>query len=51
MVLSRYESDEERWKALMIKAQGGDESAYRQLLHELATVTRAFLIARFGFLS
>jgi RNA polymerase sigma-70 factor (ECF subfamily) len=42
------ESDENRWSALMAAAQSGDETAYRQLLEELAEVVRNFLLSRFG---
>ena len=42
------ESDEHRWTSLMESAQAGDESAYRQLLEELATVIQKFLHSRFG---
>ena len=42
------ESDEQRWSALMVSAQSGNESDYRQLLEELADVVRRFLRSRFG---
>ena len=42
------ESDELRWSALMVSAQAGDESDYRQLLEELAIVIHKFLRSRFG---
>ncbi len=42
------ESDEHRWSELMVSAQSGDESDYRQLLQEIATVIHAFLRRRFG---
>ena len=42
------ESDERRWSALMVNAQAGDESDYRQLLKELAQVIQRFLRSRFG---
>lgn len=47
--MTRYETDEKRWKALIVEAQAGNEDAYRILLRELASVTRAFLISRFGY--
>jgi RNA polymerase sigma-70 factor (ECF subfamily) len=43
-----WESDEERWSALMVSAQSGNESDYRQLLGELAEVVERFLRNRFG---
>jgi len=43
-----YESDEHRWSALMVNAQAGNESDYRQLLKELAIVIQKFLRSRFG---
>jgi RNA polymerase sigma-70 factor (ECF subfamily) len=42
------ESDEHRWSALMVNAQAGNESDYRQLLKELANVIQKFLRSRFG---
>jgi RNA polymerase sigma-70 factor (ECF subfamily) len=42
------ESDEQRWSALMVSAQGGNESDYRQLLGELSSVAQGFLRNRFG---
>ncbi len=42
------ESDEKRWSALMVSAQSGNESDYRQLLGELAVVVQRFLRSRFG---
>ena len=42
------ESDEHRWSALMVSAQAGDESDYRQLLQELAKAIQKFLRSRFG---
>ena len=44
-----HESDEQRWSALMVSAQAGNESDYRQLLQELAIVIQKFLRRRFGF--
>ena len=41
-------SDEHRWSALMVSAQAGDESDYRQLLQELAKAIQKFLRSRFG---
>lgn len=42
------ERDEQRWSGLMIGAQAGNESDYRQLLNELADVIERFLRSRFG---
>ena len=42
------ESDEYRWSALMVNAQAGDDSDYRQLLEELANAIERFLRSRFG---
>jgi RNA polymerase sigma-70 factor (ECF subfamily) len=42
------ESDEHRWSTLMVSAQAGNESDYRQLLKELANVIQKFLRSRFG---
>jgi len=42
------ESDEQRWSALMVSAQAGNESDYRQLLKELVNVIHNFLRRRFG---
>jgi RNA polymerase sigma-70 factor (ECF subfamily) len=42
------ESDEQRWSALMVSAQEGNESDYRQLLGELSGVAQGFLRNRFG---
>ena len=42
------ESDEQRWSALMLSAQSGNESDYRQLLGELAEAVKRFLRSRFG---
>jgi RNA polymerase sigma-70 factor (ECF subfamily) len=44
-----HESDEQRWSALMVSAQAGNESDYRQLLQELAIVIQKFLRSRFGY--
>ena len=41
-------SDENRWSALMVNAQAGNESDYRQLLKELTGVIHNFLRRRFG---
>lgn len=41
-------SDEHRWSTLMVSAQAGDSSDYRQLLKELAGVIQKFLRSRFG---
>ena len=43
-----HESDEHRWSALMVSAQAGNGSDYRQLLEELAQVIHKFLGHRFG---
>jgi RNA polymerase sigma-70 factor (ECF subfamily) len=42
------ENDEHRWSSLMVSAQAGNESDYRQLLQELAGVIQSFLRSRFG---
>ena len=42
------ESSEQRWSALMVNAQAGNESDYRQLLEELSRVIHKFLLNRFG---
>jgi RNA polymerase sigma-70 factor (ECF subfamily) len=42
------ESDENRWSALMVSAQSGNQPHYRQLLGELTIVIQKFLCARFG---
>jgi RNA polymerase sigma-70 factor (ECF subfamily) len=47
-ILADYKTDEIRWRAMLIRAQSGDEAIYRLLLIELASVTRAFLLSRFG---
>jgi RNA polymerase sigma-70 factor, ECF subfamily len=44
----RKEQDEQRWSALMSRAQGGDELAYQSLLNELGTVIQRYLQGRFG---
>lgn len=41
-------SDEHRWSTLMVHAQAGNESDYRQLLKELTIVIQKFLRSRFG---
>ena len=43
-----WESDEERWSALMVSAQSGNEADYRRLLAELAEAIEGFLRSRFG---
>lgn len=40
--------DELRWSSLMVGAQAGNESEYRQLLEELSGVIHNFLRSRFG---
>ncbi len=47
-ILADYNNDEIRWRAMVIQTQSGDEAVYRLLLIELASVTRAFLLSRFG---
>ena len=42
------EADEQRWSALMVSAQSGNESDYRQVLGELSDVVQRFLRSRFG---
>lgn len=43
-----HDTDEQRWSELMINAQAGSESDYRQLLAELTNVICVFLRSRFG---
>ena len=43
-----HETDEHRWSELMVNAQLGNESDYRQLLAELTNVIGVFLRSRFG---
>jgi RNA polymerase sigma-70 factor (ECF subfamily) len=45
---SRREADEGRWAELMVRAQGGDSLAYRDLLGELGDVAEAYLRRHFG---
>lgn len=40
--------DEQRWSQLMLSAQQGNESDYRQLLQELGVAIASYLRARFG---
>jgi RNA polymerase sigma-70 factor (ECF subfamily) len=40
--------DEIRWSALMVSAQAGNETDYRELLRELTAVIQKFLLCRFG---
>ncbi len=47
-IVPRHESDEQRWSTLMVSAQAGNESDYRQLLTELTDVIYSFLCSRFG---
>jgi RNA polymerase sigma-70 factor (ECF subfamily) len=42
------ENDEQCWARLMVSAQAGNESDYRQLLSELTGVIHNFLRSRFG---
>jgi RNA polymerase sigma-70 factor (ECF subfamily) len=44
----KHESDEQCWSKLMVSAQAGNESDYRQLLTELTGVIYNFLRSRFG---
>jgi RNA polymerase sigma-70 factor (ECF subfamily) len=44
----KHESDEQCWSRLMVSAQAGNESDYRQLLTELNDVIFNFLRSRFG---
>jgi RNA polymerase sigma-70 factor (ECF subfamily) len=46
--MQEQESDEQRWSALMVSAQSGNETDYRQLLGELTDVVQRFLRSRFG---
>ncbi len=43
-----YAEDDARWSAMMARAQAGEESAYRQLLGELAGVVSRYLLSRLG---
>ena len=47
-VAPKHESDEQCWSRLMVNAQAGNESDYRQLLTELTDVIHNFLRSRFG---
>ena len=42
------ESDENRWSALMVSAQAGNQDDYQALLEELGDVVHRFLCSRFG---
>ena len=42
------QDDEHRWSSLMVAAQAGNESEYRQLLEELSGAIHNFLRSRFG---
>jgi RNA polymerase sigma-70 factor (ECF subfamily) len=44
----KHESDEQCWSKLMVSAQAGNESDYRQLLTELTDVVYNFLRSRCG---
>ncbi len=44
----QHKSDEQRWSRLMVNAQAGNESDYRELLTELTQVIHGFLRNRFG---
>lgn len=43
-----YDADEQRWSAMMVSAQQGDDKQYQQLLMELTTVIQRYLISRLG---
>lgn len=43
-----HQQDETRWATLMQEAQAGNEEDYRQLLNELATFIKSYLVSRFG---
>lgn len=43
-----YGADEQRWSALMVSAQAGDEGDYRLLLAEVSRAVTRYLVARFG---
>ena len=43
-----YDADEQRWSELMVAAQAGDEVRYQQLLTELSTVIKRYLVSRLG---
>ncbi|WP_238946923.1 sigma-70 family RNA polymerase sigma factor [Seongchinamella unica] len=44
----QYAEDELRWSALMVSAQAGNESDYRQLLGELSALVSGYLHSRLG---
>ncbi|MEQ8691685.1 MAG: sigma-70 family RNA polymerase sigma factor [Pseudomonadales bacterium] len=46
--MNKWSEDDQRWSSLLNKAQKGDQASYEALLHELAAVIRAYLVARFG---
>lgn len=43
-----YDADEQRWSAMMVSAQQGDDRQYQQLLGELSTVIQRYLVSRLG---
>ncbi|PLW70638.1 RNA polymerase subunit sigma-24 [Pseudohalioglobus lutimaris] len=43
-----YSADETRWSLLMISAQSGNETDYRQLLSELSDMVNNYLVSRLG---
>ncbi|MFT4564933.1 MAG: DNA-directed RNA polymerase specialized sigma24 family protein [Gammaproteobacteria bacterium] len=43
-----HDRDERRWSTWMAAANGGDKTAYKQLLTELAGVIEAYVRYRFG---
>jgi RNA polymerase sigma-70 factor (ECF subfamily) len=43
------EQEDQRWAALMARAQQGEEQAYRALLQELAGVIKRYLHSRIGY--
>ena len=47
-VADQYAEDELRWSSLMVSAQAGNESDYRQLLGELSELVSRYLRSRLG---
>ena len=48
MTKTQYQLDEQRWSALMLAAQGGNEGDYKQLLGELSAFIERYLRSRIG---
>jgi RNA polymerase sigma-70 factor (ECF subfamily) len=49
--VTREELDEQRWCSYMASAHRGDARRYEQLLQELSTVIKRYILRRFGALS